>query len=110
MYSVTYKIRLRRGKTLSDFKSWLNAYWVQLKQWGAEAVRAWVLRESGDEFIFCEYTVQNIRRWNRAAVQNHRSPAIRELEQIAETNRITVLRFPDIPAPPLDQPMEIHPR
>jgi hypothetical protein len=110
MYSVTYKIKLKAGKNLSDFKNWLNTHWLQISQWGAQTVRAWILREGDDEFVFCEYMVLDIRRWNRSAVQSHRSLPIRELESFAEPIRITILKLPDIPAPPLDQPMEIRPQ
>jgi len=99
MYSITYKNKLRQGKNIGDFQTWLKAFWNVQKSWGAETVHIWMEEDGDHDFIFCEYRVPDIRRWNRLAQLYASSDPIRELGQIVETSRITVSRLAYSPEP-----------
>lgn len=93
MYSVTYKNKLKQGKDLGDFKKWLKSFWIIQQTWGAETVHYWFEEDGEDDIFFCEYLVQDIKRWNRLAIQFAASSFIHDLEQIVDINRITVSRI-----------------
>jgi len=95
LYSITYKNKLKHGKSLKDFKIWLKSFWTIQQTWGAQTVHFWSGEEGEDDIVFCEYLVQDIRRWNRQAMRFAASSFIRDLGQIAETNRITVSKIED---------------
>lgn len=96
MYSVKYKNKLKLGKSFKDFQKWQKTFWAIQKTWGAQTVHLW--SEENDRIVFCEYLVQDINHWNRQAIRFAASSFIRELEQIVESNRITVSRTSPITA------------
>ena len=85
--------RLKQGKTLKDFRKWLKVFWDIQKTWGAKTVYFWSEEEEKSDVIFCEYLVQDIRQWNEKAMLYAASSFIRDLEQIVDTQRITVSRI-----------------
>jgi hypothetical protein len=99
VYSITYRNKLKQGKELKDFQKWLKASWIMQKSWGAETVHVWSDEEGDRDFVFCEYRVQDIRQWNHQNMLHAGSDAIRELDQIVETSRMTVSRIEYDPEP-----------
>jgi hypothetical protein len=99
MYAITYKNKLKKGKHIKDFQDWLKTSWSMQKTWGAEAVQTWKEEEGDHDYIFCEYHIKDIRQWNRQNMLHAGSDAIRELDQIIETSRITVSRIAYAPEP-----------
>jgi hypothetical protein len=90
LFRVTYKNVLRQGKGLDDFQKWLNAVWKIQHSWGADSVFFWTEREGDLSLVICEYTVQDIDRWNRLAMSDEASHLSHPLEEIAETRKITI--------------------
>jgi hypothetical protein len=93
MYSVTYKNILKTGKSLEDFERCLKACWAVQRTWGARTMHFWAEEEGDTHIVFCEYLVQDVRLWNRQAMEWAASACIRSLAETVETRRITVSRI-----------------
>jgi hypothetical protein len=90
LFRVTYKNVLHQGKNLDDFQKWLNAVWKIQHSWGADSVYFWTEQEGDCSLVICEYTVEDIDRWNREALSDDALCLARPLEEIAETRKITI--------------------
>jgi len=60
--------------------------------WGAESVYFWSEKNGKDRLVFCQYMVNDIRRWNQSAIRSESDIPVMHLAGILETNRITIRR------------------
>lgn|GEM_PF-914619 len=95
MYRVTYENTLRQGKNLRDFQNWLSVFWTVQQTWGADSVKFWLERHGSEKHVICQYLVRDIQLWNRLAMEQGASDLVRELENIVETDKITIDRIAD---------------
>ena len=90
VHYVTYKNVLRADKQQSDFINWLKTYWPIVKKWGAISVKLWNQKERGRQILFCRYAVQNLDRWNNAAMRPAAGDLIQALDEIVELDQISI--------------------
>ncbi|MFC1502407.1 hypothetical protein ACFL6A_03245 [bacterium] len=90
VHYVTYKNVLRADKQQSDFINWLKTYWPIVKKWGAISVKLWNQKERGRQILFCRYAVQNLDRWNDAAMRPAAGDLIQALDEIVELDQISI--------------------
>ena len=92
MDRVIYKHRLKSGRNEEDFRAWLRMYWNVQRSWGAETVRVWRDAVTGENILFCEYRVADVRIWTKAAMRASSEAIIRDLEAITEIKNVMFTR------------------
>jgi hypothetical protein len=90
MYKITYKNILKRDKTRIDFEKWIERHWPIHQKWGAKAVRIWSQQEKGIRILYCQYTVNNLKKWNEGALGPDAEITIQHLGKIVDLNQIAM--------------------
>ncbi len=90
MYYVIYKNVLRIDKQKSDFMNWLQAFWPILQNWGATSVELWNHHEKDRQILFCCYTVKNLNKWNKEAMNSKFGALVRALNDIVEMDQMSI--------------------
>jgi hypothetical protein len=77
--------------------NWLQAFWPILQDWGATSVKLWNRHENGRQILFCCYTVKNLNRWNKEAMNSKIGILVRTLNDIVEMDRMSIKITRSIP-------------
>ncbi|MGQ9844627.1 MAG: hypothetical protein ACUVQN_00195 [Caldisericia bacterium] len=65
MYYVIYRDRLKEGKTLDDFKKWLDEFMPIQKEWGAIDYNVYKPLYGEANIFYVRYTVESLDKWKK---------------------------------------------
>ena len=88
---------LRNNRYQSDFMHWLQRYWPIVQNWGATSVKLWNRHENGRQILFSCYTVKNLNKWNKEAMNSKFGALVRALNDIVEMDQMSIRITRSIP-------------
>ena len=90
MYYIIYKDKLKEGKTIDDFKAWLNEFMPIQREWGAKDYDVYKPLYGEANIFYVRYTVESLDKWKKGLESDMGKALIEAISKIIDIAHVEV--------------------